>query len=107
MEKARGTLLSSCWYELPWSTKYNLITQVVELESKLASFPFPVHGCIYHKQDLPSQYSNAQFSLVGDDLQDFCIGPVVNSVFWPDLRSELELSRGPCKFILLDILSLN
>ncbi|KAJ0419936.1 hypothetical protein BJY00DRAFT_301945 [Aspergillus carlsbadensis] len=95
MEKARGTQLGSCWYELSSSTKYEFIKQVFELEAKLASFPFPAHGCIYHKRDLPSKYSDGQVSFAGDDTQDFCIGPVVDSVFWPNVRSKLDLSRGP------------
>ncbi|KAL3455148.1 hypothetical protein BJX64DRAFT_282273 [Aspergillus heterothallicus] len=76
-------------YQLPSSSKHNYIRQVIEMEAQLVSVLFPAHGCIYRKQDLPSGYSQNQISFNENNLHEFCIGPVIDSVFWSDYRSEL------------------
>lgn len=103
MEKAKGTALGDVWYRLPSSSKHKIIGQVVELEAKLASLSFPGHGCIYYTQDLPTRYSKDQLSLYGDDMKKFCIGPVVDPIFWSDGRAEMELYQGPCKLLVSQI----
>ncbi|GIK05573.1 hypothetical protein Aspvir_009686 [Aspergillus viridinutans] len=95
MEKAKGTPLGDVWYQLPSPSKHKYIRQVVELEAKIVSVPFPGHGCIYYAQDLPTAYSKSQLSLGGDDSKKFCIGPVVDPVFWSDGRAEMGLCWGP------------
>jgi hypothetical protein len=35
--------------------------------------------------------------------EEFCIGPVVDHVFWSDGCAEMGLSCGPCKFLLFPI----
>ncbi|RDW70651.1 uncharacterized protein DSM5745_08162 [Aspergillus mulundensis] len=99
MEKAKGVPLAKSWYRLPSSSKHNFIRQVVEMEAELASVPFPAHGCVYRKHDLPSEYSQNQISFDENNLHEFCIGPVIDPVFWSDCRSELQLSRGPWRDI--------
>lgn len=100
MEKAKGTALGDVWYRLPGSSKHKFIRQVVDLEAKLVSVPFPAHGCIYYAQDLPTAYSKSQLLLCGDGLKKFCIGPAVDPVLWSDGRAEMGLCWGPCEFLI-------
>ncbi|KAE8352381.1 kinase-like domain-containing protein [Aspergillus coremiiformis] len=95
MEKAKGTALGDIWYRLSSPSKHKFIRQVVELEATLASVPFPEHGCLYYTQDLPTNYFKNQLSLCGDGLKKFCIGPVVDPIFWSDGRAEMERCQGP------------
>ncbi|QKX63676.1 uncharacterized protein TRUGW13939_10847 [Talaromyces rugulosus] len=96
MEKAKGTALGDVWYRLPNPSKHKFIKHLVELEAKLAAMPFPGHGCIYYKQDLQTPYPKYQISFGEDESVKFCIGPVVDPVFWSDGRAEMTLDRGPC-----------
>jgi hypothetical protein len=99
MEKAKGTSLGDAWYRLSRPSKNKFIEQVVEMESKLASISFPVHGCIYYTQDLPVEYRSKDRPLLpGDDVKEFSMGPAVDPILWCDGRSEMGLSRGTCKF---------
>ncbi|GES58153.1 phosphotransferase family protein [Aspergillus terreus] len=95
MEKAKGTALGDIWYRLSKPSKHKFIEQVVEIEAILASVSFPKHGCIYYSKDLPNAYSRDSVSLDTDKLEGFCIGPVVDPVFWSDGRDKMDLYRGP------------
>ncbi|KAK2834874.1 hypothetical protein FQN49_006828 [Arthroderma sp. PD_2] len=96
LEKAKGTALGEIWYKLPRLSKFNYIKQVVQMETKLASFSFPEHGCIYYAQDLPTRCEPIhQHGLPGDGMRQFSIGPVVDSKHWSDGCTDSALSRGP------------
>ena len=43
MEKAKGTLVSDCWYSLEKDRKNRIIRQIVDLEALLASKCFTMH----------------------------------------------------------------
>lgn len=59
-EKAPGVPLGSVWNQWPRQLKLQLITQVVDMENKLATITFSKHGYIYFKQDLRSLVGDAE-----------------------------------------------
>lgn len=95
MEKAKGTVLSELWYQLPRSAKNEVIQQVVDLEVKLSATSFPAHGCLFYQTDIPERLSY-ELGTPGDKYQQFRLGPIVDPGLWEDGRQELEVCRGPC-----------
>lgn len=94
MEKAKGTVLSELWYQLPRSAKNEVIQQVVDLEVKLSATSFPAHGCLFYQTDIPERLSY-ELGTPGDKYQQFRLGPIVHPGLWEDGRQELEVCRGP------------
>ncbi|RDL38310.1 uncharacterized protein BP5553_02650 [Venustampulla echinocandica] len=50
--KATGKPLSSIWYDWSEESQTKFVSQLIEMETKLASFSFRSHGCLYYKEDL-------------------------------------------------------
>ena len=99
MEKAKGALLGDLWYQLPRPAKNDIIEQIVNLETLLASRPFLAHGCLFYTDNVPAP-SDYKFKIAGDTLQEFSLGPVVNAVLWEDERANLDTYKGPCQSCL-------
>lgn len=87
-----------------------MVSQIVEIEKKLASISFPKHGCIYYKVDLedrgltPGNLTadvldthslRKEFDLA--ILQKFSLGPLTEARHWDGERAHMALDRGPCK----------
>jgi hypothetical protein len=112
-EKARGRPLGNIWQTWPIESQRKIVTQIVDLEAKLASISFQKHGCLYYKADLTDRRDAAQCVevnalCVGDSveldsalLDKFAIGPLTQAVIWDDERATMPLDRGPCKSELL------
>jgi hypothetical protein len=100
MEKAKGALLGELWYQLPRPAKNDIIEQIVNLETLLASRPFPAHGCLFYTDNVPKP-SDYEFKIPGDTLQTFSLGPVVDPVLWEDGRANLDTYKGPCQSFLI------
>lgn len=108
-EKAEGISLGSVWFKWPKEAQLDLVTELVDLETRLASVSFQKHGCIYLKGDLednnvPIQNVDAIFSVLGKQIDGalmtkFAFGPLTHSTIWEGERSQMELDRGPCKFL--------
>jgi hypothetical protein len=102
MEKAKGTLLSECWYLLKRDAKNKIIRQIVDLEGIFASKSFAAHGCLFYLEDIPTQWQHPT-KIAGDIMQKFAIGPLVHPVLWEDERERLHIHKGPCKLLTLDL----
>jgi hypothetical protein len=100
MEKAKGALLGELWYQLPRPAKNDIIEQIVNLETLLASTPFPAHGCLFYTDNVPAP-SDYKFKIPSDTLQAFSLGPVVDPVLWEDGRANLDTYKGPCESFLM------
>lgn len=100
-EKAPGVRLGSAWNQWSRQLKLQLITQVVDMENKLATITFNRHGCFYFKEDLRSLVGEAEdihSQTVGSDvLERFSIGPLTTNELWSGPRRDMNLDRGPCK----------
>lgn len=107
-EKAPGEPLGNLWYDWPIESRYNLIDQLVDFESKVKSIWFRNHGCLYFKKDMAHKKVpfrepeplRETFCEVTEDinvalLDDFVIGPLTEAVLWGE-KQWMELDRGPC-----------
>lgn len=81
--------------------KLKLITQVVDIETKLTTITFDKHGGIYFKEDLRSLVGEAEEIHTqggrSDVLERFSLGPVTTNELWSGNRANMNLDRGPCK----------
>jgi hypothetical protein len=110
-EKARGKPLGGFWYQLDTESQLGLVSQLVDLETRLASVLFSRHGCIYFKKDLDKKglrFYNLDGKLMLTDgsietfstghMDEYVLGPLTEGKFWEDGRATMDLDRGPCKF---------
>ena len=109
-EKAEGQPLGTLWHHWKTESKADLVTQLVDLETKLTPVSFQKHGCIYYKKDLenrglpvqnldtasPSYDSPAQ-QLDSASAERFALGPLTEARLWEGERAAMKLDRGPCK----------
>lgn len=113
-EKAGGEPLGNLWHNWPRESQLSLVTELVDLEAKLASVSFHSHGCIYYKADLETkgvrnQSLEATYNSLGDPLKKldpsimakFALGPLTQAVLWEGERATMALDRGPCKSSLV------
>lgn len=102
-EKAPGVRLGSVWNQWPRQLKLQLIAQVVDIENKLTTITFDKHGCIYFKEDLRSLVGEAEDihtqSGGSDVLERFSLGPLTTNELWSGTRRDMNLDRGPCKYM--------
>jgi hypothetical protein len=101
-EKAPGKALGSLWHQMSKNSKLDIISQVVELENRLASLKFSHHGCIYFRDTLEGKTTSSQPLITRPPILSafadrFVLGPLVTSELWGNEDRELDLDRGPCK----------
>ncbi|TVY51693.1 Altered inheritance of mitochondria protein 9, mitochondrial, partial [Lachnellula cervina] len=107
-EKAVGEPLGNLWHNWPRESQLSLVTELVDLEAKLASVSFHSHGCIYYKADLETkgvrnQSLEATYNSLGDPLKKldpsimakFALGPLIQAVLWEGERATMALDQGP------------
>ena len=93
MEFTRGTKLSDVWLELEEPDIVSVLRQLVQLESRLMSIPFPGGGSLYYTNDL-GKVEGATGIPLSDER--FCVGPDTRVNMWYGRRSQLDVDRGPC-----------
>ncbi|KAI0087490.1 kinase-like domain-containing protein [Irpex rosettiformis] len=96
MEFMRGTKLSDVWMELEESDIASVLRQLVQLESRMMSIPFPAGGSLYYTDDLEKVVGRTSTGVALND-ERFCIGPDVRLHMWFGRRSQLDVNRGPYK----------
>jgi hypothetical protein len=90
MERVRGRQLSGVWDVMSEAQRFGLVKSLVEIERKLMSVRFTSHGSLYYKDAYPD----------GKELTGkFVIGPTTERSFWENEKHELNIDRGPCRFI--------
>lgn len=89
MEKASGKQLFQVWGEMNQLQQFSLIKSLVQLESQLAAMQFPAYGSLY----LWDSVSQLDSVVPIDD--KYCLGPMYNASWFPQLGTELY--AGPCK----------
>ncbi|RDH31196.1 hypothetical protein BDQ94DRAFT_180568 [Aspergillus welwitschiae] len=92
MEKLDGTPLGNRWFSLAPKDQYKIMTQIVELETRLMSLKFPASGSLYYLKDLPSE---KRTRLDDPNSMEFCIGPIAHYSWWHDERGIMDIDRGP------------
>jgi hypothetical protein len=81
--------------------RFEMISQIVEIERQLASLKFTKSGCIYFKGDIPENMSVGvpNVPLQSPALDRFTLGPLTSSGLWRGPRAGMNMNRGPCEFI--------
>ncbi|TKX19758.1 hypothetical protein C1H76_7956 [Elsinoe australis] len=96
MECVKGTKLGDIWDQMKNKDRNTLLTEIVEVEARWMSLPYPESGSLYYEQDLPKKYR--AFAVAAPSLSskgDFCIGPDLTSELWYGKRIHLDTFRGP------------
>jgi hypothetical protein len=93
MEFMRGTKLSDVWLELEEPDIVSVLRQLVQLESRMMSIPFPAGGSLYYTNDLEKVAGRTGIPL---NDERFCVGPDARLHMWYGRRSQLDVDRGPC-----------
>ena len=93
MEFIRGTKLSDVWMELEEPDIVSVLCQLVQLESRMMSIPFPAGGSLYYTNDLEKVAGRTGIPL---NDERFCVGPDARLHMWYGRRSQLDVDRGPC-----------
>lgn len=97
MEYVRGTKLSDLWFDLEETEIASILGELAWLEYHMMSIPFPAGGSLYYSSNL-ERLAGMKGIPLGDDEQ-FCVGPDVRVRMWLGRRSQLNVDRGPCKFM--------
>ncbi|KFY76276.1 hypothetical protein V498_09687 [Pseudogymnoascus sp. VKM F-4517 (FW-2822)] len=99
MEKAPGQPLENRWFTLSPKERVRLVTSYVEVERKLFCLPIDAYGSLYYKENLPTHLQADIYAPEtpdeSGDTKRFCVGPIVDYMFWRGKRDGLELDRGP------------
>jgi hypothetical protein len=96
MEYVRGKNLGEVWYSLIEHERRELVTKIVQLESRLFSLRFPASGSLYYCNDLPDNHSRVIIPSPGST-DRFCVGPDTSLRFWYGKRLLLSVERGHCE----------
>ncbi|KZS88144.1 hypothetical protein SISNIDRAFT_418731 [Sistotremastrum niveocremeum HHB9708] len=94
MEFVRGTSLTDTWTTLDTSEVSSVLGQLVQLESRIMSIPFPAGGSLYYTKDLEKV---AGFKGVPLHNENFCVGVDTRVHMWWGKRSQLDVDKGPYK----------
>lgn len=97
MEFVKGLKLTDVWMGLKEADLASIMRQVVELECRIMSIPFPAGGSLYYADDL-EQMTRRRTNITPMPLdgERFCVGPDVRLHMWYGRRSQLDVDRGPC-----------
>ncbi|KAH8589643.1 hypothetical protein B0O99DRAFT_692372 [Bisporella sp. PMI_857] len=98
-EKAPGQPLGRFWHDWekwPTKDKIAMITQIVEIERKLASTKFVKSGCIYFREDIHNSEALAtNLPLPPSILERYTLGPLVERELWRGEKASMDINRGP------------
>ncbi|OJJ32718.1 hypothetical protein ASPWEDRAFT_158823 [Aspergillus wentii DTO 134E9] len=100
MEEVRGRQLAIEWDGMKPDGKLSIMTQMVDVEAKLASLRFTHYGNIYFRDAVQDAVPAEIVGDVSDEIKKmvyerFSIGPVANREFWNKQRSTMDIDRGP------------
>ncbi|KAF3484117.1 serine/threonine protein kinase [Arthroderma uncinatum] len=99
MEYAPGVGADTQWFNTTKYQKHALATGIVDIETKLFTIPFSSTGSLYFKTDIPPELQSDLYAPEtpgnDEDSRKYCIGPIVDYMFWYGKRSELDIYRGP------------
>lgn len=76
MELIRGTNLGNIWFTMPEKARITVVTQLVELESRLFALRFPASRSLYYVRDLTASFNKVNVP-VNESVHErrFYIGP--------------------------------
>ncbi|KAM5433157.1 hypothetical protein MferCBS31731_007154 [Microsporum ferrugineum] len=98
MELIHGRNLGDIWFDLLERQRITIISNLVELESRIFSLRFPASGSLYYCDDLQEEESRIIVPSTHPTSESrFCIGPETTLGLWFGKRLNLQIERGPYK----------
>lgn len=98
-ESAVGECLDTLWYEWPGDNKLGIISEVVQIEQRLASTAFEKAGCIYFESDmLTGEEISTMPELHNSTTDRYRMGPLIMDKLWRGGYGDSDSDRGPCKW---------
>ncbi|KAL4911212.1 hypothetical protein BDW74DRAFT_164783 [Aspergillus multicolor] len=91
----QGQNLGDVWFELTDKRRAKLVTELVQVESRLFALRFPASGSLHYPSDLPEHDKVIVASPSKTSAGCFCIGPDTSLGLWYGRRSNLQVDRGP------------
>lgn len=91
MEKAAGNELSRSWPTMNISDKVDIVSQLANIQAKIAAVDFGCYGSLFYREDIEGGVN------VPGIADQFCIGPSCDIRFWEEERRFMSAFRGPCK----------
>ena len=91
MEKAPGNELSKSWPTMSISDKVDIVSQLANIQAKVAAVDFSYYGNLFYKGDIEGGLN------IPGIADRFCIGPSCEIRFWEEERRSMGAFRGPCK----------
>ena len=97
-ERATGERLGKLWYQYSMDSKFEIISEIVEIEQRLARTAFEKSGCIYLETDMPTgETISTNPELPSSKTHGYKLGPLVGNKFWRGDSRSFNPDRGPCK----------
>ncbi|EUC48494.1 hypothetical protein COCMIDRAFT_87131 [Bipolaris oryzae ATCC 44560] len=103
MELVHGKNLGDIWFDLSIEARITVVTNLVELESRLFSLTFPASGSLYHTKDMGPGLKKVEVP-IADSAYDghFCIGSDTRLNMWRGKRLNIQTDRGPYSIAALE-----
>ncbi|KAJ8205237.1 hypothetical protein LV164_005645 [Aspergillus fumigatus] len=89
MEKAAGNELSTSWPTMDISDKVDIVSQLADIQAKIAAVDFGCYGSLFYRGDIEGGFN------VPGIADQFCIGPSCDIRFWEEERRFMNAFRGP------------
>ena len=100
MEKLPGRPLGDVWYTMAEDQRAKVLSAVVDCEARLSAIELPANGSVFYEDNLPPPMNRESISVDEGGLKKLCVGPDVSLKLWYEERETLDISRGPCKFVV-------
>nr|POE94651.1 altered inheritance of mitochondria protein 9, mitochondrial [Quercus suber] len=101
MEKAYGVSISDRWQDLTDLEIRRLAHSFVQIEKQLFDITFGAIGSLYFRHDIPANLQSPLYErhteATKEEVDQFCIGPIADYMFWDGKRADLSIDRGPWK----------
>lgn len=101
MEFSSGKQLSTVWSDMDEHDRLRFIRSLANLESRLFNTSLLASGSLYFRRDLPVATQKLSVHTGDTEKPDsIYVGPSTSLDLWYGRRGELDVERGPCKYIV-------
>ncbi|RLL95011.1 hypothetical protein CFD26_101573 [Aspergillus turcosus] len=102
LEKLEGMSLSQQWFSMDNKSRVKIMKQIVKVENKFMTIPFPASGSLFYRKDLGESQLIVPIPGQSNRLEpdQVVLGPTVQHEWWYRERNLLDVDRGPWKTYL-------
>ncbi|KAF2868450.1 phosphotransferase enzyme family protein [Massariosphaeria phaeospora] len=92
LEKLEGKPLSDTWFSLEPEVLTSITKQIVDIEVRYMSIPFPASGSLYFDNDLTTE---KMVPVQDSERGKIIVGPLATYAWWYQQRAALHVDKGP------------